>query len=208
MTYQTTPPPAPRKRRTGLIITVAVVVAVLAFCGIGAALFNAFSDGVNDAVEKSAPKVAAPAATGSGEPVAEATEDSREATTTMGQPLTQSGDTEATWTVAKPEQKKLAQYDQKPAKGTFLLVYVKVDVKTGTQYVCGCSFQFVDAKGKVYEADYNSFKGREDLGGHEVAAGQHADGWVAFDVPKAALKGGKIKLALNEYTGAYGYWTL
>jgi hypothetical protein len=194
-----------RKRSKTPWIIAGIVLLVLIACGIGSCAL--FAKGVNDAIEQGTPKVAA-SAPASGGTVPEATEDSREVTTKVGQSIQQSGDAEAVWTVTKVEQRKIAQYDQKPERGVFLLAHVKVSVTEGSLFACGCSFQFVDAKGKVYEVTFNSFKGRDEITGNELAAGQNTDGWVAFDVPKAALTGGKIKLELNAFTGTFGYWTL
>ncbi len=200
----------PQNRRRGLpgwawVLIIGGIVALL--CGGGAL---ALAGGDDDPAPTKSP---AAVATIPQMPPVETTDlpavDDGPLVVKIGQTITaESYDSKSSWTVTKVEQKTVAQYDQKPERGVFVLAHVKVTVTEGTEYVCGCSLQFVAANGKVYDNDYNSFKGREDMPASEVGKGQNTDGWVAFDVPKSAIKGGRIQWKSSMLDDKPAFWAL
>ena len=68
----------------------------------------------------------------------------------------------------------------------------------------------VQKDGKVHEFGLGGLNNRPDFNATQVKAGQHADGCVAFDLPKAAIAGSKVQLKVPSLFGdsAYGYWTV
>jgi hypothetical protein len=205
LTYAPIPPsiqPPKRKRRTGLIIFGAVVVAVIAFCGIGAALFSAMSKEVTPSV--SAPKDA-------GSPEASDAPKAPNGTTKVGKALDFKGgalDGDSTVTVIKTEKATVDEFGLRAEAGQYLLVNVKIAVTEGTTYACGCNFKVIAADGRAYDESISSFKDKEFLSGAQLGAGEHITGWIAFEVPKT-LQGARIQFKPNAYAGdAAGYWTL
>jgi hypothetical protein len=116
---------------------------------------------------------------------------------------------EADWRIVSTEQKAVAEFNQKPTRGLFLLAHLTVAQKQGSNFACACTLQFVAANGRVYQNDFNSFAKHERFQSQNVGPGQTLDGWVAFDVPADAVKGGKIQWSPNLIDDDLrGYWLL
>jgi hypothetical protein len=116
---------------------------------------------------------------------------------------------EAEWTIVSIEQKAVAEFNQRPTRGTFLLARLTVAQKQGSAFACACTLQFVAPNGRLYQPDFNTFADHERFQSQNVAAGQSLDGWVAFDVPVTAVTGGKIQWSPNLIDdGLRGYWVL
>lgn len=122
--------------------------------------------------------------------------------------VTDSEGLEAEYTLTKTITKTRDEFGDRPKRGIFLLVHVRVVVKSESEFACSCSFQFVTTAGKVYEAHYATFSGYEEFASADLAGGQNSDGWIPFDVPKAALKGGRIGFKPNSFDGEIAYWRL
>ena len=116
---------------------------------------------------------------------------------------------EANWTIVSTEQKTVAEFNQKPTRGLFVLAHLTVAQKQGSNFACACTLQFVAANGRVYQNDFNSFPKHERFQSQNIGPGQSLDGWVAFDVPADAVKGGKIQWSPNLIDDDLrGYWLL
>lgn len=129
----------------------------------------------------------------------------------VGGSFTVSGEGESEYTLTRTVTKTRDSLGERSARGVFLLAHVKVVVSSGSEYVCTCSFQFVTAAGKAYsdgEPRYPEFKGFEELPSDDVAGGQNVDGWVVFDVPKAAVTGGRVGFKPNAFGGEVAYWSV
>jgi hypothetical protein len=207
-------PPAPTKKHNRAAwILAAIVGAVILLCLAGIVTAVGLIGG--DKPEVTATGVVKPAASAiasaaPAEPVEEPTDADQGSGTTVrvGETLTVSGDADVDYTLVKTEQKLVDKWGDKASRGVFLLIYMKVTVKSGSDYICSCNLSFVTAGGKVYDSTWESFKGHEELDAVDLAAGQHTDGWVVFDVPKAAVAGAKIQLQPNTFQELYGYWQL
>jgi hypothetical protein len=81
-----------------------------------------------------------------------------------------------------------------------------VVVKAGSQFVCPEDISFVAKDGTVYEAAITSHSGQFECA--DLHTGQRKAGLVVFDIPKAALSGGKIQIKSFWDDQPYGYWTL
>lgn len=116
----------------------------------------------------------------------------------------------ATYTFSKVEQKTADQYGMKPDEGVYLVGYLRVDLTKGETFACSCELSLVQKDGKVREPAYASFKGKPEFESADLKAGQHADGWVAFEVPKGAVKGSKVQLKVAALfsDSEYGYWSV
>lgn len=116
----------------------------------------------------------------------------------------------ATYTLSKMEQKTTDEWDMKPDEGVYLIGFLRVDVSKGETFACACELSLVQKDGKVREQGYASFKGKPAFESAELKAGQHADGWVVFELPKKAIKGSKIQLKISALfaDSEYGYWTV
>lgn len=122
--------------------------------------------------------------------------------------VTANDGTEAEYTAVKTIIKSVDELDTRASRGTYLLVYVKVSVESGSDFVCSCSFQFVTSSGKAYEAHAIGFNGLEMLESADLAGGQNTDGWVAFDVPKREVRTGRIAFKPDTFDGEVAYWRL
>lgn len=128
----------------------------------------------------------------------------------IGQTITVTSDAAGIdYTITKTKQEAGGEFNR-AQRGVYLLGYLEVKVTKGNAFVCGCETSFIAADGTVYEYTVSLVAGYKELTGADVAAGQKVAGWVSFDVPKAALKGGKIQLKVtNLFTeDKYAYWTL
>jgi hypothetical protein len=116
----------------------------------------------------------------------------------------------ATYTLSKVEQRTSDQYDMEPQNGVFVLAFLRVDVSKGEMFACSCELSLVQADGKVRESAYASFRSRPEFESAELKAGQHADGWVMWDMPKSEVKGAKVQLKVASLLSdsEYGYWSL
>ncbi|WP_250029872.1 DUF4352 domain-containing protein [Paractinoplanes maris] len=132
-------------------------------------------------------------------------------TVQMGQKLAvNAAGLKGTWTVSKAEIRTKDKYGYAPQNGAWLLVFLRVDVSEGEAFTCPCDISLVQKDGKVNEWGTGGLQGRPDFNATQVAAGQHSDGWVVFDVPKSAIAGSKVQLKIMNLFGndAYGYWTV
>jgi hypothetical protein len=113
------------------------------------------------------------------------------------------------YTITKTQQKQGGEFN-KAKNGTYLLGYLEIKVTKGNAYVCGCETSFIGPDGTVYEYTWALIDGYDELTAADVAAGQKVAGWVSFDVPKKALKGGKIQLKVTNFFSEdkYAYWAL
>jgi hypothetical protein len=189
-----------RKRPKWPYVVTAVVVLL---CAIGIGVVAC----VGNAVDQATPKIGV--ATTPSDPNEPANESDPARSVKVGTTLETSGPgSVAAYTVTKTETKTSSEFSIPKSGHVFLLAHVKVAVAEGSEYVCSCSFAYVSKAGKVYDATWESFKGRDDLSATQVAAGQNTDGWVAFEVPKAGVADGKIQFTLNAFTDASGFWSL
>lgn len=202
-----TPSQKPKKsRRTGIIIAVIVIVAAIlvAGCiGILGALSNAAKKDADNGLTAGTEQTVTPSASAT----SEAPKDN---VVKIGNPLVDKRDGfQATYVLSKPEQKTTDEYGLKPKLGVFLLVYMQASVQEGSDYICSCNLQFVGSDGTVYEEEFNTFAGKDSITANDVGKGQKIAGWTSFDVPKKAIKGGKIQLKPNMFDGdRVGYWAL
>jgi hypothetical protein len=128
----------------------------------------------------------------------------------VGETITVTSDTTGiNYTITKTQQKTGGEFN-KASNGIYLLGYLEVRVTKGNTFVCGCETSFVGPDGTVYEYTWALLDGYKELTGADVAAGQKVAGWVSFDVPRAALKGGKIQLKVTNFftEDKYAYWTM
>lgn len=207
--YAPTTSPARKKSRRNLVIGLAVAFLVaLGFCIGGGVLLGSAADEV---AKQGTPSIGATETTAT-DPAATAqakdSETGDAVVAKIGQALIVDGAATESWTPTKVEKPTVDEWGDKAKRGQYLLVHFKVSVTEGSTFICSCALQFVDSAGKVYDPGYSSFKKREELEATEVAAGQNVEGWVAFDVPKAALKGGRIQLKADTFSDKYGYWAL
>nr|WP_221374441.1 DUF4352 domain-containing protein [Actinoplanes polyasparticus] len=132
-------------------------------------------------------------------------------TVQLGQKLAvNSAGVKATYAVSKAEIRTKDQYGITPQNGAWLLVFLRVDVSEGEAFTCACDLQLVQKDGKVHEWGTGGLQNRPDFNATQVKTGQHADGYVVFDVPKAAIAGSKVQLKVPNLFGdsAYGYWAV
>lgn len=193
MTYHPTRTPARGRRNKAAIIGLAALAAVTIACGAGESTVSG-SDTEAD------PPAAAESNTGT-----------QQLTKKVGETLTVSNDSTAVnYTLAKVEQKASDSLGLKPNRGVYLLVQLNVQVTKGDAFVCSCELSFVAKDGTVSEETFASFDGRPTFQSADVAAGQKTSGWIIFDVPKAAVKGGKIQLKVTNLLAdnEYAYWAL
>lgn len=113
------------------------------------------------------------------------------------------------YTITKTAQKQGGEFN-KAKNGIYLLGYLEVKVTKGNSWVCGCETSFIGPDGTVYEYTWAMLDGYNELTSADVAAGQKVAGWVSFDVPKKAIKGGKIQLKVTNFFSEdkYAYWVL
>jgi hypothetical protein len=117
------------------------------------------------------------------------------------------------YTVIETAHTNVDDFDRAPENGVFLLVHVAVRAKKGKVYACGCDFTLVDAGGKVYTWSLGDFAGKPSFSSPDLVAGQHADGWIVFDVSRSALTGGRVEVRPSVHFGykhdhLYGSWRL
>jgi hypothetical protein len=141
---------------------------------------------------------------------ADATENAPVLEKKVGETITVTSDTTGIeYTITKTAQKQGGEFN-KAKNGIYLLGYMEVKVTKGNSFICGCETSFIGPDGTVYEYTWALLDGYKELVGADVAAGQKVAGWVSFDVPKKALKGGKIQLKVTNFftEDKYAYWTL
>jgi hypothetical protein len=114
-------------------------------------------------------------------------------------------------TVAKPTQyaKEPGDFGSKPEHGVFLVLDVTVVCDEGTYHANPFNFKFVASDGTVSEGAFTvGFK--PSLNATDLSAGQKVAGKIVFDVPKAALKGGRIQIDGMglDYDKPAAYWAL
>jgi hypothetical protein len=133
-------------------------------------------------------------------------------TAKMGQSITVDatlfgeGDQVLTYTVAKGRTLRAPNSFEKPDHGQYYGVNLTVVVRAGNQFACGDDISFVAKDGTVYEPAITSHSGQFEC--VELHTGQRKAGLVVFDIPKAALNGGKIQIKSFWDDQPYGYWTL
>lgn len=152
---------------------------------------------------------------GAGEPEPEsgvAAEASRQPVAVpVGKPIDVATDVlTATYTLSKAEVRSKDQFGLEAQNGAYLLAFLRVDVAKGETFACACELSLVQKDGKVREQTYASFKGKPAFESAELKAGQHADGWVMWDVPKSAVNSSQVQLKIAQLfeDSAYGYWTV
>ena len=104
----------------------------------------------------------------------------------------------ATYTLSDAQTRATSQYGGQAENGIYLLAHLRIDVAKGETYACACELSLVQADGKVRDSTFASFSGKEDFQPVQLKGGQHQDGWVTWDLPKAALKGAKVQLKVQE----------
>jgi hypothetical protein len=136
-------------------------------------------------------------------------------TATMGQTVTLTSTvvtdkTTVDVTVADPKQfpSEPGDFGSKSKNGVFLVVNVTVVCKEGTYGANPFNFRFVAGDGTVTETAFATFD--PELHATDLAAGQKVAGNVVFDVPQAAITGGKIQISgigldMNKPAA---YWSL
>ncbi|MEV0397343.1 DUF4352 domain-containing protein [Polymorphospora rubra] len=128
----------------------------------------------------------------------------------VGDTIEVSNDSQAIkYTVTKTAQKSGSEYN-KPDNGVYLLAYLEVNVTKGNSFVCSCELAFIGPDGTVYDSTYAGVDGHKEFESTDIAAGQKKAGWVPFDIPKNAVKGGKIQLKVTNFLSEdqYAYWVL
>jgi hypothetical protein len=137
-------------------------------------------------------------------------------TATVGQTVTLARDllgdkTTVDVTVANATQftREPGDYGSKPEHGVFLVLDVTVVCKAGTYGANPFNFKFVAKDGTVSEGALTvSFKPALNL--TDLSAGQKVAGKIVFDVPKAALAGGRVQIdgIGLDYDKPAAYWAL
>ena len=153
---------------------------------------------------------------GNAQAVKTATPEKTSTTATVGQTVTLTRDslgqkTTVEVTVANATQyaKEPGDYGSKPEHGVFVVLDVTVVCKEGTYSANPFNFKLVAKDGTVSEGAFTAgFK--PALHVTELAAGQKVAGKIAFDVPKAALAGGRIQIdgIGFDYDKPAAYWAL
>ncbi|MFB6392707.1 DUF4352 domain-containing protein [Polymorphospora lycopeni] len=186
-------------------LTLAGVAALAVF------MLACSADGIDSDVSGSSGEGGAPAgAVASGEPNPDTSEAPKTLEQKVGDTIEVSNDSQAIkYTVTKTQQKSGTQFI-KPDYGVYLLAYLEVNVTKGNTYVCSCELSFIGPDGTVYESTFTVLDGVQLFESADVAAGQKKAGWVPFDVPKNAVKGGKIQLKVTNFLSEdqYAYWVL
>jgi hypothetical protein len=201
-----TPQEPTKKGKTGIIVAIVLIIAaiIVAGCiGLFSVIANSGKEGVKDGLNAGTEQTVTPSTSATSEAP-------KSDTVKIGKSLVDKRDGfQATYVLSKPEQKTTDEFGLKPKRGVFLLVYMQASVQEGSDYICSCNLQFVGPDGTVYEEEFNSFAGKDSITANDVGKGQKIAGWTSFDVPKAALKGGKIQLKPNMFDGdRVGYWAL
>lgn len=225
------PAPQPKKTSTGkILLIVGIVVGVLCLGGGATAVvaLGALDQAVDEAtsgVQASTPTPAAastcsygvdsngavvcssPGATPAAAPADDAPATGRVGDTVT---LTTSDGGKAYYTVTKVEQKTSDRYGDRPKKGVYLLAHLKVEVVSGEFFACDCDMSFVGPDKKVYEPTYATFSGHDEFEATDLNGGQNTDGWIVWDLPKSALKGGQIQYRADNWydEDAISYWKL
>jgi hypothetical protein len=110
-------------------------------------------------------------------------------------------------TLANPQQVTEADF-LGPKNGLYYVVTVTIVCTEGTYTANPSAFKFVAADGTVYDW---TITGRFDptLSFTELNAGQRTSGNIVFDVPPAALEGGKIQMdgIGLDFDEPAAYWT-
>lgn len=111
-------------------------------------------------------------------------------------------------TLANPQQVTDADFIG-PKNGMYYVVNVTIVCTSGTYTANPGAFKFVAADGTVYDW---TITGRFDptLSFTELNAGQRTSGNIVFDVPPAAIEGGKIQMdgIGLDFDEPAAYWTL
>ncbi|GAA1414285.1 DUF4352 domain-containing protein [Catellatospora coxensis] len=109
----------------------------------------------------------------------------------------------------KQHTKEPGSFGSKPEKGIFLALDVTVVCKQGTYHANPFNFKFVAVDGTVFEQAFTiGFK--PELHAVDLATGQKTAGKIVFDVPKAAISGGRVQIdgiGLDSNKPA-AYWAL
>ena len=153
---------------------------------------------------------------GDGQAAQSAAPEKTTTTATVGQTVTLARDslgdkTTVEVTVANAAQfaKEPGDYGRKPEHGVFLVLDVTVVCKDGTYSANPFNFKFVAKDGTVSDGAFTiGFK--PALGATDLSTGQKVSGKIAFDVPKAALAGGRIQIdgIGFDYNKPAAYWAL
>jgi hypothetical protein len=206
-----TPPAPPKRKLTWLWVTLAVLGLL---CAGGITVVALVAKGTVDAVND---VLATPSSRGvvegqtPGETPGE-TKPTGPVTAKMGQSITVdatvfgTGDQVLTYTVANGRALRAPNTFEKPDHGQFYGVNLTVVVKAGNQFACSQDISFVAKDGTVYEPAITSHSGQFEC--VELHTGQRKAGLVVFDIPKAALNGGKIQIKAFWDDQPYGYWAL
>jgi hypothetical protein len=113
-------------------------------------------------------------------------------------------------TVANPKQytKEPGEFGSRSEKGIFLVLTVTITCTEGTYSANPFNFKFVAADGTAYEGAIAVFKPALDA--VDLSKGQKTSGTIVFDVPKAAVKGGKVQVdgIGTDYNEPAAYWAL
>ncbi|GAA4243268.1 hypothetical protein GCM10022255_001630 [Dactylosporangium darangshiense] len=116
---------------------------------------------------------------------------------------------DVTVTNAQQSTKEPGDYGSKPEHGVFLALDVTVVCKEGTYDANPFNFKFVAKDGTVSEGAFASgFK--PALHATDLSAGQKVAGKIVFDVPQAAIAGGRIQIdgIGLDYDKPAAYWAL
>lgn len=137
-------------------------------------------------------------------------------TAKVGQKITLSNDglgdkTAVDITVANPKQyaKEPGDFGSKPEHGVFLVLDVTVVCTEGTYSANPFNFTFVAKDGTVSEGAFTvNFK--PSLNATDLSTGQKVAGKIAFDLPKAALKDGRVQIKGIglDFDKPAAYWAL
>ncbi|MFC7483021.1 DUF4352 domain-containing protein [Luedemannella flava] len=153
---------------------------------------------------------------GSSQNVESAATEKTTATAKVGQTVTLTNDTlgdktTVEITVANPKQFAVepGDFGSKPDHGVFVVFNVTVVCKQGTYSANPFNFKFVAKDGTVSEGALTvNFK--PALNATDLSSGQKVAGKIVFDVPKAAISGGKVQVdgVGLDFDKPAAYWAL
>jgi hypothetical protein len=120
------------------------------------------------------------------------------------------GDTTAAWTLNEVRKDKRDEWHA-AVNGLFISGRITVKATSGDTFASTTDITLVTADGQVVDQDYSaSFANRHATITANLSEGQHATGWVFFDVTPAQAKGARLQLKQLALFGddPVGYWAL
>lgn len=198
--------PAERQRAKGdrgLWIGLAVAGIFIVGCGAGGT-----STGTGEVSDPSAEATAT-------SPVTEPTEPAEKPTGPVaakaGQAITVTSsilgdDSRVRYTLTNVKRTDAPNEFSAPDHGMYVTGHLEIKAVTGSTFASTSDLSFVTANGTVYESTFAGYD--DEFEAADLKQGQRKAGRIVFDVPKGALKGGKIQVSSIFDDEAYGYWKL